>query len=283
MGVILSLLLLGWGLQLDAKAKANTYVKLLDLLINLVVIVWAASETVLRKNDIFTLFLTVLATRAFVNVYPFIKTVGGSLLKPASEEAVEETCLDMRNYYSIDRRRCVREETPCIYIANHGLWSLDDVSALGALSSSDLLVVVNIGPSGIRSIPRGCRKHLCTIDRVPGERGSGFESLRSIMLEQVIRGKKSLLIFVEDMGRKTEDVNSVAPFHTGTFALAKELNIRIVPMWISWPCQFPTLLNPTNKVLRILEGPMINPENFESPESLKLTTRRALISLSKHT
>jgi len=279
---IVGLILLGLSLQMELKARGNTYVRLIDLTLNIIVLIWAVFEIFIRKSVVMSPFFSILALRTIVNIYPLMKIMGTSLTSTPGEAVVENLCLEQRRYYSVDRRRCVAPESqpPCIFIANHSLWSIDDVSAIAALSGSNLLVVMNIGASGIKVVPRGCRKNLCTIDREPGKAGSGFENLKKAMEEEILGKGKSLVIFPEDMKLKSSS-GELAPFRTGTFKLARELNIPVIPMWISWPCQFPTILNSTEKVLRTVEGPLIRPENFQTTELFKGKVADTLKRLSR--
>jgi len=280
--LVLGLVLLGLSLQLELRARGNTYVRLIDLTLNIIVLTWAVFEICIRRSSVLSPLFSILAMRSIVNIYPLMKIMGRSLINNPSESAVEDICLDQRRYYSVDRRRCVVPESqpPCIFIANHSLWSIDDVSAIAALSASNLLVVMNIGASGIKVVPRGCRNHLCTIDREPGKGGSGFDNLKKTMEEEVLIKGKSLVIFPEDMKLK-RSVGQLAPFRSGTFKLAKELNIPVIPMWISWPCQFPTILNSTEKVLRTVEGPLIRPGDFQSVDLFKSRVTETLTRLSR--
>jgi hypothetical protein len=43
---LIILLLLGWSLQLEGGARMNTIVKIIDLIMNLVVILWSTMEIV---------------------------------------------------------------------------------------------------------------------------------------------------------------------------------------------------------------------------------------------
>lgn len=257
--IFMSLILLGMSLQLDLGARANTYVRLIDLILNILLIAFAALEIGLSKRlEIWHHVLILLAWRSWLNILPVLKIMKLNIVEKSSVEGVERMCLQSKSDYRIIGRPVPKK--PCIYVANHALWSLDDIVSLGALASPDLLIVINMRPSGLTVIPPNCRKYICTIDRSADI--NGFSALKEAMKSEVLEKGKSLIIFAEDMKIKTE-VTKPTLLRSGTFKLAYELGIPIVPLWIDWPCQFPTLLNSTEKVLRMRSGTEIKTNSWE--------------------
>ena len=272
--IFLGMILLGMSLQLDLGAKANTYVRLIDLILNLLLIAFVAMEiAVNRKFELWHHVLLFLAWRSWTNVLPVLKLLKLNLTEKPSVETVEKMCLQAKADYRVLGN--LKPKKPCIYVANHALWSMDDIVALGALARLDLMIVINMKPSGLTSIPPNCRKYLCTIDRSSDT--NGFSALKEAMRKEVLENGKSLIVFAEDMKIKT-DVTKPALLRSGTFKLAHELGIPVVPLWIDWPCQFPTLLNSTEKVLRLRSGGVI--ENRPSWEDLRNKTWVALHQLA---
>jgi 1-acyl-sn-glycerol-3-phosphate acyltransferase len=274
---LVSLVLLGAAFKEEYGAKGNTTVRVIDLLLNLIVITWALVSIIVKGPRPLTLFLLYWGYRSLTNVLPLTKLIYYNLMRENSEANLVRTIEDVRPHYFIDRVTPHYRSRPVIYVANHALWCIDDVIALAALSGSDLLVVINPNPSGINMIPKTCRERMCVLDRQGGKR-SGFEALRGAVKEEVLGKGRSLIIFSEDMGRK-RDVGEVAPLRSGVFKVALEYKIPIVPMWIKWPCQFPTILRSVNKVLRVFEGKVIDTSLVRDLESLRQETRRQLVTL----
>jgi len=269
--LLVCLLLLGWGLQMDGQVRTNTVVKFIDLIMNLVMIIWASWELVGGGPK--SLVWAFLLYRSFFNILPLCKMMISNYTNPTSTELVQQVCLESRRDYTIEWER--KFDKPCIYIANHALGCLDDIVALGALSRKRLSVVINTGPSGLRGIPNDCRDYMCVINRKEGVRGSGYQTMKEIIHSEILGKGKSLIVFAEDM-KKKESVNKPAPLRSGTIALARQLNIPVVPLWIEWPCLFPTLLNPCSKLLVVKEGtPIQRPEG-----DLKTMVYQRLLKLS---
>lgn len=263
---ILAIILTGYALQLDVGARANTLIKLLDAILNVIVIVWSVVE--IYRRSIYSPLMSIMLYKSIHNITPLLKMMISNLTLPTTIETVENVCREARKDYVIENLTNVPEyREPVIYICNHALWSLDDIVALGALSRENMMVVINVNPSGLSAIPRDCKHYMCTIERT-GDAGSGYDSMKRIIQEQMIGKGKSLLLFPENMKLKTE-VNKLAPFRNGIFRLAKEFDIPLVPMWVKWPCQFPSLLTSTDKILSIARGGKISPKYFSSPEDLK--------------
>jgi hypothetical protein len=251
------LILVGWGLQMDAGPKANTTMKIIDIIMNLIVILWSAIELI--KGGSATLFWAFIMYRSVFNITPFIKLMMINYTSKTSMESVQKWMLEARSQYNVMWEKRFKE--PCIYIANHALWCLDDFVALGALTRKNLSIVMNAGPSGLTNVPLDCRDYACIIRREEGVKGSGFKAMENIMEEEILKNGKSLIIFPENMKLKT-DVNKLAPLRTGSLLLAKKLNIPIVPIWIEWPCQFPTIINSCEKKLVVRESKPIFPQNI---------------------
>jgi 1-acyl-sn-glycerol-3-phosphate acyltransferase len=195
-----------------------------------------------------------------------------------SLETVQRVLLESRSLYNIRWEKRMGE--PCIYVANHALWSLDDFVALSAIPRRNLSIVMNAGPAGLTSIPKHCKEYVCVIHREEGVKGSGFKAMDEIIHSEILNRKKSLLVFPEDMKCK-KDVNNLAPLRTGVIKLAMKYNIPIIPLWIDWPCQFPTLLNSCEKTVIIREGGKLLPEEFDSVDLLKNTVYKNLMKISK--
>lgn len=255
--VIVIFILLGLCIQTEYGAKGSSAVRLIDFIINVLVIIFGLIEAI--KQSPLQLLFAFLVYRSWVNILPLLQLMLSNFTQPSTANAVERICLQAKEHYNILWDRSFQTQ-PCIYLANHALWCLDDIVALGALANRKLSIVVNINPSLLSVIPRGCRDYICTIDRERGDngdtvKGSGFSAMKTILQEEVLEKGKSLLIFPENMKLKT-DVNKMAPLRTGVVKLARELGIPLVPIWITWPSQFPTILTSTNKVLRIKELPL---------------------------
>lgn len=257
------LTLVGWGLQLDSGPKANTTTKIIDIIMNLIVILWSAIE--LMKGGSATLFWAFILYRSLFNIFPFIKLMIINYTSDTSMNTVQKWMLEARNEYNIQWEKKFRN--PCIYIANHALWCLDDFVALGALARRKLSIVMNAKPSGLSSVPKDCREYVCILHRQEGVEGSGFRAMEDIMESEIVKKRKSLIVFPENMKLKT-DVGKVAPLRSGSLLLARKLNIPIVPIWIDWPCQFPTIINSCEKKLIVREGQPVFPKDISSHEEL---------------
>jgi 1-acyl-sn-glycerol-3-phosphate acyltransferase len=260
---VVALILLGWSFQMEGP-RLNTTVKVVDLLINILVCVIAGR--IIMRGGAWAIGAGFFLYRGVNNILPLCKMMVANCTRESSIETVQNVCCEARKDYSIHWER--RETEPCIYVANHALWCLDDIVALGALSRKRLSVVINAGPSGLTGIPRDCREYMCVIQRKTGERGEGFRAMKNIMEEEILRRGKSLILFPEDMKKKTSP-KIPAPVRSGTLQLARDLNIPIVPLWIHWPCQFPTLLNSCSKDLIVREGGRITPGQTQDIQQLK--------------
>jgi len=265
------LIVLGLSVQEEMGAKGNTLVRILDVILNLVVVGWFLTYLVTdRSNPILLLLLGYWAVRSVENISPILRIMYYNLTIPSTHESVIWAIERTRPCYVIDRVTPHYRKNPVIYVANHALWCLDDVVALGALSAPDLLVVINKAPSGLGIIPQNCRERLCVLDR----RGkSGYEALRTAVREEVVGKRRSLVIFAEDMTLK-QSVREPAVLRTGTFKIASEFGIPVVPMWIDWPCQFPSILRSTEKRLRVREGAEIPSGDVGSYECRRLALRQ---------
>jgi 1-acyl-sn-glycerol-3-phosphate acyltransferase len=250
-------------------------IKIIDLLMNLVVILWAVIE--ITRGGPISMFWGFLLYRSILNITPFLILMVKNYTSPATNESVHDGIRFSQNTFNVQWNKEINE--PCIYLANHALWCLDDFIALGALASKRLSIVMNAGPSGLKAIPNQCRDYLCIINRKEGERGSGFKVMEEMINTEIIERGKSLLIFPEDMKRKTE-VDKLAPLRSGVIALSKKYNIPIVPIWIQWPCRFPTILNSCEKTIVIKEGKKIIPQGFDSVDLLKNTIHKTLSEMS---
>jgi hypothetical protein len=274
--LIVGLLLLGWSLQLEWGAAANTTVKIIDLILNL--LVFAGALGGLLGGGRYALFYAFFAYRSLNNISPLIRIMLLSINNNDGERGVVRSCLQARMDYNIIWERKFKN-TPVIYIANHALWCLDDIVALGALAGNDLSIIMNTGPAGLRGVPDNCRKFLCVINRDKGSRGEGYRIMENIIERDVLEEGKSIVVFAENMKTKSQ-VGSLSELRTGIFKLAYKYRVPIVPLWINWPCQFPTIINPCDKTLIITEGGIMAPENFSSDESLRESVGKCLKTIS---
>jgi len=250
--VILALTLLGWTLQMEGP-KYNTTVKILDLVMNIMVCI-IAFKIILRGGP-WAVGGGFFLYRSFNNILPLCRMLISNYTRISSLETVQRVCCEARGDYIIQWER--KQTRPCIYVANHALWCLDDIVALGAIARRGLSVVINAGPSGLTGIPKGCREYMCVIQRESGKRGEGYRAMKEIMEGEIIDRKKSLIVFPENMSEKISP-RKPASVRSGTVRLAMELGIPVVPIWIDWPCQFPTVFNSCSKVLCVREGKPVN-------------------------
>lgn len=174
--------------------------------------------------------------------------------------------------YKINFSPSVVYDVPAVYIANHGVGTLDDVVALGALASEFRSIVINPGPSGLSSIPKECREFMCCLDR---SKQSGYEAMKKILEEENIGKNKSLIVFGEDLETKTK-INGFAPkLRSGILKLCWEMNIPVALTYIDWSrsSQFPSILSESmEKVLNVSELGIVSRyprEEFSSYIALK--------------
>lgn len=271
--LLLGLTVLGFALQLEYGAKCNSYIRVIDFILNVLVIIWACLATIRRETH--APILIIWAYRSILNILPLVAVMSRVLMSTRSIQSVRSVYGLARTFYAVDRISPRFRKRPVVYFANHALWSLDDIVALAAVVDESLMVLVNMNASGLNRMPRGCREYVCTIDREEGVAGSGYAVVKDVMRTEVLQGGKSLLIFCEDMKIK-KDVNTLAPLRLGSIGIAHELNIPCIPVWIHWPCQFPTIINSTEKIIRLREGPILNPPMFNSSMEFKQEISRQL-------
>jgi hypothetical protein len=258
--VILALTILGWTLQMEGP-RFNTTVKILDLVMNVLVCIIAFR--VIVRGGPWAVGGGFFLYRSLNNILPLCRMMISNYTRETNLKTVQLMCCEARNDYIIQWER--KRAGPCIYVANHALWCLDDIVALGAIARRELSIVINAGPSGLKMIPKDCREYMCVIQRNSKKRGEGYRVMKEIMESEVkVRGK-SLIVFPENMNEKTSP-REPARVRSGTVRLAMELGIPIVPIWIHWPCQFPTILNSCSKVLCVREG---KPANVSSDKNLE--------------
>ena len=250
--VILALTIMGWTLQMEGP-RFNTTVKILDLVMNVLVCIMAFR--VIVRGGPWAVGGGFFLYRSFNNILPLCRMLISNYTMNSTSETVQNVCCRARNDYIIQWER--KRTKPCIYVANHALWCLDDIVALGAIARRGLSVVINTGPSGLTGIPNGCREYMCVIQRNSNKRGEGYRAMKEIMESEVKNRGKSLIVFPENMNEKTSP-REPARVRSGTVRLAMELGIPIVPIWIHWPCQFPTIFNSCSKILRVHEGKPVN-------------------------
>jgi hypothetical protein len=241
--VLLGLLIIGWTLQMEG-VRFNSAVKIIDILMNLVVM--GMSFFLMRGGGREALVGGFLFYRAYYNISPLLKIMLANYTREPTQRSVQETCCEARRDMVVNWQR--RFERPCIYVANHALWSLDDVVAMGAISRRNLPFVVNTGPAGLTGIPWECREYVCVIGRRKNSRGEGYEIMKEMMREEIMKNKKSLIVFVDDM-------RGEGGIRSGTINLALELGIPMIPIWIEWPGIFPSILTSGgSKFVSIREG-----------------------------
>jgi hypothetical protein len=168
-------------------------------------------------------------------------------------------------------------DIPSVYLCNHALGSLDDVVVLGALTDVSLSVLINANPSGMGVIPPDCRDRLCVLP--PGE--NRYKTAEKILREEILEGGKSMIVFPENMKKKSS-VNSLAPLRTGLIYICWELGIPVIPLWLDWPTQFPSVFANPHKTLsgKRSSQPLI-PKDFSNSNDFhrEITNKLGKLSL----
>jgi hypothetical protein len=270
--LLLALLLLGWSLQTEGS-RFNSTVKVIDLIMNFIVM--GMSVIIIVRGGRESALGAVLFSRSYYNIYPLCKMMIANLTKQPTQKSVQEACCEARVDFNIHWEK--RFKGPCVYVANHALWSLDDIVVMGAISRRNLAFVINRGPAGLTGIPDQCREYTCVLGRKNKNRGEGYELMKEIFEQEILKNKKSLIVFVENMKTKSNP-QTPAEIRTGTIRLARELGIPLVPIWIHWPGLFPSILSPLSKTATVNEGPTIKAENIKD---IQQEIRNCWLSLSK--
>jgi 1-acyl-sn-glycerol-3-phosphate acyltransferase len=272
--LLLALLLLGWSFQTEGS-KFNSTVKVIDLLINFVIMGISIISIVRGGRE--SALGAILFIRSYYNIYPLCKIMFANLIKQPTQKSVQETCCEARRDFNIHWERGFKN--PCVYVANHALWSLDDIVVMGAISRRNLAFVINRGPVGLTGIPDHCREYTCVLGRKNNDRGEGYQLMKEIFEQEILKNKKSLIVFVENMKTKTDSQVPAGQLRTGTIKLARELGIPIVPIWIHWPGIFPSILSPISKTAIVKEGWVINTD--KTTENIKEEIKKCWLSLSR--
>jgi hypothetical protein len=253
--ILVSLIFLGVHLQ-SYGMKTNTAVRMIDLVTNILVIFYFIKfilATSLRKNlgihPLLGMGVGIWAWKSYFNIFPLLKLLANHSNSDVTEGYIEALCEESRGDFELKNHP--RPSFPCIYLSNHAMGSLDDVVATAALTTDTLTVLMNPGPGGLNHIPANCRKRVCVL---PPDTGNRFQESRNILKEEILERGKSMVVFAEDMKQKMNG-NRLAPLRTGIIRIAWELNIPIIPLWIDWPSQFPSLFSDTRKILQFREDP----------------------------
>lgn len=264
----LSLLtLLGVHLQ-TLGSKTNTSVRVIDLLSNLLVIIFFFLHLPTPLKILFGIW----AWKCFLNIYPLGEAFCGQVFKVPDVRVVEESCDRAKHWFRVPD---LKTDTPSLYVCNHALGSLDDIVAIGALTDVSLSVLINGSPSGLGVIPPDCRSRLCVLP--PGKKR--YERTREILREEILDGGKSMIVFPEDMMKKKSS-RSLAPLRTGVINLCWEMGIPVIPLWLDWPTQFPSVFANPRKTLsgRRTSRPLY-PKNFSNSVSFHREIQRKLEKL----
>lgn len=267
--ILVSLIFLGIHLQ-SYGMKTNTTVRIIDLITNLIVISYFVkillAKGLHKKMEIHPLLgigVGIWAWKSYFNIFPLLKLLVNHSNSDVTEGYIRAVCEEARGDFELKNHP--RPRVPCIYLANHAMGSLDDVVATAALTTDTLSVLMNPGPGGLNYIPKDCRSRVCVL---PPDTGNRFLESRNILRREILERGKSMIIFAEDMKQKVNGAR-LAPLRTGIIRIAWELDIPIVPLWIVWPSEFPSLLSDTRKIVKFREdSSAILPRNYKNFELL---------------
>jgi hypothetical protein len=209
--------------------------------------------------------------KCVLNVYPLMEMFYRHFVDSGNPRFVSEICDRNKTWFAVPD---LKAETPSVFICNHGMHSLDDVVAIGALTDDRTSVLINGNPSGLSLIPANCRERMCVLP--PG--ADRYERTKEILREEILERGKSMIVFPEDMKRKSS-VHSLAPLRRGVINICWELGIPVIPLWFEWPTPFPSVFRDTGKkLLGKRTSKSLDPKNFSNSEDFH---REITIKLEK--
>lgn len=239
-------------------SKTNTQVRLLDLCMNIGVVLGFLLTFYVRASLPIKVFFGIWAWFCILNVYPLGEMIFSYMTTEIDSRGISDICDRAKTAFHVP---VLKSRVPVVYICNHALGSLDDIVAIGALTSEDVTVMINPGPSGLSSIPADCRDRMCVLPS-----GSGrYDVTKTIIWEEVVGKKKSLIVFGEDMKQKYSS-RVPSPLRKGVINICWELNLPMVAVWFDWPTQFPSVFGDPRKVLPAKKSQTIYPRNYPSSE-----------------
>jgi hypothetical protein len=252
--LLLALVVLGWALQEENIMKYNTALKIIDVLLMVMVVVY------ITKMGIRFYPLAIFLTLRFIyNIAPFFLLWGKDF---------NYTMEQFQYLYTINRVKPLFVKRGGVFIANHACGSFNDFIASCSLGSKDRLLVVNPGPLG-STIPKDSSQYVCCLDR--SGKKSGYDSMKDLMIKHILKNDRSLIVFAENLNLKTSKWK-MAPVRSGIVKLCWEMNIPIYGMWIDWPCQFPITFRQDDRCLDVSEWIIHeSPGDADSPEELLLS------------
>lgn len=249
---IIGILVLGWALQIENMMKYNTALKVFDILIMLLMVIFF----IRLGRNFYPVALMIFISMVY-NVSPFFLLWGKDFKK---------TMQQFSSMYTVDRIKPLFDKRAGVFIANHASGCFNDYIASCALGSENRLLVVNPGPLGANGIPKDSDSHVCFLDRSNGR--SGYQAMRDIIRTHVMKNEKSIIVFGEDLQLKNTKWK-MAPVRSGIIKLCWEMNIPIYGMWIDWPCQFPIAFRNDDRRLEVSEWIIHeSPGDFESVDKL---------------
>jgi hypothetical protein len=159
---------------------------------------------------------------------------------------------------------------PCIYVCNHAYKCCADVAMLAATlpEKTRLLAYSN---TTILGEGRNSTDSTPTVLYISSQVSGKYKYTRDIIDEQIKKGF-SVVVFPEKTREKTSQ-DEIAPLRSGIFHIAKELNVPIVPLHISWPADFPIFVHGLGQPTTSLGTPIVS---FESIEEAMDNTRMQL-------
>ena len=251
---VVGLFILGLALQKENMMKYNTALKVIDIIMMLLVVIY-----LITRGPYFYPLAIMMIIRSIYNIAPLYLVWG---------EDFKYTMTQFKNMYTVNRIKPLFDKRGGVFIANHASGCFNDFIASCALGSENRLLVVNQGPLGAKGIPQDSNEYLCTLDRSNGK--SGYQAMRNLIRKHIMSGDKSLIVFSEDLTKKSSKW-SMAPIRSGIVKLCWEMNIPIYGMWIDWPCQFPITFRNDDRRLDVSEWIIHgSPGDFESHEELLL-------------
>lgn len=283
-GVLLTLAiltLLGAHLQ-TLGSKTNTLVRIIDLSMNFLVIgtfLVIGVQHATRRSGFSTLptlpgvLVGIWFWKCVLNVYPLLEMFYRHFVESGNPRFIAEICDRNRTWFAVPE---LKAETPSVFVCNHGMHSLDDVVAIGALTDDRTSVLINGNPSGLSRIPGNCRDRMCVLP--PG--GDRYERTREMFREEILERGKSMIVFPEDMKKKSS-VRSLAPLRRGVINICWELGIPITPLWLEWPTPFPSVFRDTGKkLLGRRTTKSLDPKNFSNSEDFRREITNKLENLA---
>jgi 1-acyl-sn-glycerol-3-phosphate acyltransferase len=252
------------GIQLQTMgARMNTPLKFVDLLLNISVIVFFLyTLRHFRDHPLLVGGLGIWAFKSYANIFPLLRLFANYMnLEELTDRHIVSIADTTHNDYTIEGFHPL--DIPCVYVANHGMGSLDDILAMGTMTGERISVVSNRSPGGLRGVERG-RERMCVLP----EGANRYEATRRIVEEEVVGKKRSLVVYPENMGKK-KNSGDLAPFRSGIFKICWEGGIPVVPLWIEWPSPFPSIFRDTRKILRVATGIPLFPNHFSTPDKFR--------------